>query len=129
MDTSGAEGVERELREFFTELTDPRERECLLCYVHRMLELAVAQDPLHWTRHWRDRRAPRAHGLERRLARRNAFCDTDLFGNGWRLRDVAEGEDGDELDPEPMPACPGVRAGSTQPCPLWEPRRRDGSDW
>jgi hypothetical protein len=31
--------VERELRILSSSLTDPREGECLLCYVHRMLEL------------------------------------------------------------------------------------------
>ena len=120
--------TEQELRDLSTSLTDPHERECLLCYVHRMLEFGCTG--LRWATRYRDLRAPRATGLERRLANRGGFCDCEIFLNGYEpapelwTPDREVDEDGHtyyvERDwPEQMPACRGVRAGSTQGCTLW----------
>jgi hypothetical protein len=113
------------LRDVLGELTDPLPRECLFCYVYRMLEFGCLPDRLTWARRWRDLRAPRAIGLERRLAARGGFCDCEIFLNGWQPRDLVLDENGDHSYPRLMPRCRGVRRGSTQPCGLWVPKPPD----
>lgn len=120
-DVNRAEGA---LQQVLGELTDPHEGECLFCYVYRMLEFGCLPDRLTWARRWRDLRAPQATALERRLEARGGFCDCEIFMNGWRPRDLLVDEHGDLVYPEVMPACPGVRRGSAQPCPLWLPKPR-----
>ena len=115
-DVLRAEGA---LREVLRELTDPLPRECLFCYVYRMLEFGCPPDRLTWARRWRDLRAPRATNLEQRLGARGGFCDCEIFLNGWQPRDLVLDENGDDAYPAVMPPCPGVRRGSTQPCSLW----------
>ena len=110
------------LRDVLGELTDPHPGECLFCYVYRMLEFGCLPDRLTWARRWRDLRAPRATGLEKRLGARGGFCDCEIFLNGWQPRDLVLDENGDEAYPSLMPSCRGVRRGSTQPCSLWVPK-------
>ena len=57
--------TEDALRELASTLTEVREGECLLCYVYRMLEFGCTG--FRWAGRYRDVRAPRATGLERRL--------------------------------------------------------------
>ena len=120
--------TENQLRVLSTALTDPHERECLLCYVHRMLEYGCTG--LRWATRYRDLRAPRATALERRLGDRGGFCDCEIFLNGYQpARDLwtpggGVDEDGHTYDvepdwPEQLPACRGVRTGSTQGCTIW----------
>lgn len=111
-----------------------RPGECLFCYVIRMLPLGCTG--LRFARHYRDVRAPRAVALEKRLGQKGAFCDCEIFLNGWTLADqfvIPEQEFEDETGeiviedatwPEPLPGCFGARAGSTQPCELWRTQRR-----
>jgi hypothetical protein len=122
--TDDATPGEWALRDVLGALTDPRAGECLFCYVYRMLEFGCLPDRLTWARRWRDLRAPRATGLERRLEARGGFCDCEIFLNGWQPRELVLDENGDETYPKVMPPCRGVRAGSTQPCPLWVPKPR-----
>jgi len=116
-------------------LLAPDPRECLLCYVHRMVQEFGCDGRLRFAVHYRDARAPRATGLERRLGRAGGYCDCEVFLNGFDLRprywvpEVApeQDDDGDydELTwPDPLPPCAGVRAGSVQPCSLWWRRSR-----
>ena len=125
--------TERELRVLSTALTDLREGECLLCYVHRMLEYGCTG--LRWAARYRDLRAPRATALEQRLGQKGGFCDREIFLNGYEPapelwtpeREVDE--DGhtyhvEAVPPDQLPPCRGVRAGSTQGCTLWVRRRR-----
>ncbi len=125
--------TEHELRTLSTELTAPREGECLLCFVYRMLELGCTG--LRWARRYRDLRAPRATALEQRLGSKGGFCDCEIFLNGYELAPkhwVPENEyveDGvnyvsDPCYPERMPPCRGVNRGSTQGCKLWVRQRR-----
>jgi hypothetical protein len=137
--------AEHELRLLASALTDPRERECLLCYVHRMLEHGC--DGTHrWATRFRDQRAPRVQGLVRRLSSMGACCcDCEIFMNAyepvrqlWTVppagtsADAAEAEDEDEdeggkdqlVPPGELPPCHGVRAGSTQGCAHWVRQRR-----
>jgi len=127
--------LERELRALSHELVDPRERECLLCYVHRMLALECSG--LRWATRYRDLRAPRATDLEGRLGQVGGFCDCEIFLNGYQpapelWTPAQEHREGDRRwwsDPEPperMPPCLGVRRGSTQGCALWVRQRRRG---
>jgi hypothetical protein len=126
--------TERELRALSSELTEPHEGECLLCYVHRMLEHGCTG--LRWATRYRDVRAPRATALARRLGRKGGFCDCEIFLNGYELArehwtSTPEHEDEDGVlyggewsEPEQVPDCRGVRGGSTKGCALWVPQRQ-----
>jgi hypothetical protein len=120
--------TENDLRILSTALTDPHEGECLLCYVHRMLEFGCTG--LRWALRYRDLRAPRATALEGRLGQQGGFCDCEIFLNGYEPakelwtpgREQDEGGRTYWIDAEPpeqLPPCRGVRAGSTKGCTLW----------
>jgi hypothetical protein len=112
--------IERELRHLSVEITQPKQGECLHCYVYRMLEFGCTG--LRWATRYRDLKAPRASALSGRLMSRGAGCDCEIFLNGWSLRHTYQVWDpeAEEYDyPEALPACQGVRAGSIQPCGLW----------
>jgi len=122
MEIPSTTDLEQRLARTARALTDPAHAECVLCYVERMLDAFGCDATLRWARTWRDRRLPRATGLERRLEARGGFCDCEVLLNGWTLRpDRREpGEDG----APGRPACAGVSARSSQPCANWEPWRR-----
>jgi hypothetical protein len=126
--------IEAELRALSGRLTTPLEGECLFCYVHRMLEFGC-DNRLRWACRYRDLRAPRATALEARLGRVGGYCDCEVFLNGFELaRELWIHPEPYEKDglvlqdsphyPDPMPACRGVQAGSTQGCALWVRMRR-----
>jgi hypothetical protein len=120
-----AEGV---LEELASGLLGPRQGECVLCYVYRMIGEFGCDCRLRFATHYRDVRAPRATGLERRLGQTGGYCDCEIFLNGYEPRpqywvpevgdDLAENQP-ERTWPDLMPACAGVRGGSTQPCSLW----------
>ena len=126
--------AERELRVLASALTEPHKGECLLCYVHRMLEHGCTG--LRWAVRYRDLRAPRVTGLERRLGSMGGYCDCEIFMNGfeparelWTPAREYDDEDGAthyvEADwPRQLPECRGARAGSTKGCPVWVRQRR-----
>ena len=127
--------TERELRALSSALTEPHDGECLLCYVHRMLEFGCTG--LRWAVRYRDLKAPRVTGLERRLGAMGGYCDCEIFLNGYEPAQELwtpsreYDEDGvtyvDDAEwPEQLPACRGARAGSTKGCTLWVRRRRGG---
>ncbi len=112
--------IERELRHLSVELTQPQPRECLHCYVYRMLEFGCTG--LRWATRYRDLKAPRATALSERLMSKGAGCDCEIFMNGWSLQRTYQVWDPEteEYDyPDELPACKGVRAGSIQPCGIW----------
>jgi len=122
------EYAERLVRSMARALTHPRGRECLVCYVLRMLNEFGCDTTLRFASGYRDLRAPRATALERRLAGMGGFCDCEVLLNAMRpapqlRRYDAEGA-GVEVE---LPECPGVRRGSTQGCAHWV-RRRGGPD-
>jgi len=87
--------------------TDPRDGECLRCYLLRMLNGHGCDGTHRWTIRWRDAGAPRVTGLLRKLARRGGCCcDCEVILNVWR--DYEE-------DEENLP-CAGVSVGATEPC-------------
>lgn len=110
MTESIADAVEAELIQLSKLLTEPGPRECLRCYLIRMLNEFGCNNTHRWTRQWRDSRAPRARSLIERLQRRGACCcDCEVIFNVFT--DYPE-------TGHPLP-CAGVsRAGSTQPCDL-----------
>src|SRR5260221_11960945 len=69
-----ADLVEAELAELSQRLTAPGERECLRCYLLRMISEFGCDGSHRWTVRWRDLRAPRARGLVRRMQRRGGRC-------------------------------------------------------
>ncbi len=109
MNTSAADAAERELAELSQRLTEPGKRECLRCYLMRMLNAFGCDNTHRWAARWRDLRAPRAAALLDRLADCGGFCDREVLFN------VYPGyPETDRILP-----CAGVsRAGSTQPCTL-----------
>ncbi len=107
---NAADAAERELAEAARRLTDPGQRECLRCYLVRMLDAFGCDNTHRWTARWRDLRAPRATALLDRLAERGGCCcDCEVIFNVYPSYPTAEGR----------LACAGVsRAGSTRPCEL-----------
>lgn len=104
---------------------EPRPHECVACFVDRMTRTHGCDNGLTWAVLWRDRCAPRATALERKLRSRGGFCDCEVLVNvyarpqwlGERPAVAAEWVE-EESDGEP-PRCLGVRKGSTQACGHW----------
>jgi hypothetical protein len=122
--TINIEGVEAEIHRLALDLTTPRPDECLLCFVARQVLQFGCDTKLRWAGRFRDLRAPRATGLEKRLGRFGGFCDCEIFLNGWDMIDevVDIDADGNHEWPNPLPECVGVNLPSTQPCALWRYR-------
>lgn len=111
---------------------EPDSRECVACFVDRMTRAHGCSNQLTWAALWRDRCAPRATALERRLRAKGGYCDCEMLMNvfvrqEWLREQWAWATDVDDDDPveddpdaEP-PECFGVRKGSTQPCAHWVP--------
>ena len=119
--------IERELRHLSIQITQPKPRECLHCYVYRMLEFGCTG--LRWAKRYRDLRAPRATALDRRLMSKGADCDCEIFMNGWSLRrdyQVYDPKSEEYEYAEALPDCQGVGAGSVQPCDIWTVQSRRG---
>ena len=113
-------------------LTAPTEGECLLCFVNRMLTSHGCDTTLRWAKRWRGLRAPRATALERTLGAHGGYCDCEIFMNGWTASPAitsADPETDDEIWPDPMPNCLGVRPRSTRSCSLWVVMSRRGGPW
>ena len=61
-------------------LTEPGERECLRCFLMRMIREFGCDGTHRWTIRWRDLRAPRARGLVGRMQRRGGGgCDCEVI--------------------------------------------------
>jgi Protein of unknown function (DUF2695) len=102
-------------------LAQPDPGECVACFLDRMVGTYGCSDRLTWAGLWRDRAAPRASALERRLRSRGGYCDCEVLMNVFARRTwlAAQGT-GDDADPEAEPPpCLGVRKGSTRPCYHW----------
>ena len=117
MADSVTEALEAELTELSRHWTEPGERECLRCFLMRMIREFGCDGTHRWTIRWRDLRAPRARGLIGRLQRRGGCCcDCEVIFNvfpGYAETDEAA-------------QCAGVlRAGSAVPC---DPRSLRKSD-
>ena len=119
--------LESFLRGRSAELTTPAAGECLACFVVRMLDAFGCDNTLRWARRFRDERAPRATGLERRLGSMGGFCDCEILLNGLSLVDrlrVVDPETEELVWPKERPACGSVRPSSTQWCDNWQRQSR-----
>ena len=119
--------LEEHLRRRARALVDPREEECLLCFVARALKELGCDNTLRWASRYRDLRAPRATALERRLGDVGGFCDCEIFLNGFMLASRACLDPWSEEEPPEdsgPPTCLGARRGSTKPCASWTRLRR-----
>jgi hypothetical protein len=107
---SQTDAVEAQLVELSQHLTWPGERECLRCFLIRMIREFGCDGTHRWTVRWRDLRAPRARGLVGRLRQRGGCCcDCEVvrdFHPDYRQADMAR------------PCAGTLRAGSAVPCDL-----------
>lgn len=124
--------LEREIELMSSWVVRVRAHECLACYVFRMVDEYDCMGS-RFMLEYREQAAPLATALLRRMARQGAFCDCELFLNAIELRGdlmaaptlVYVPLDGGYVPvltadfPDTMPACAGVRRGSTQPCGNW----------
>ncbi|HUD78135.1 MAG TPA: DUF2695 domain-containing protein [Streptosporangiaceae bacterium] len=76
-----ANAVETELVALSGALTEPDERECLRCFLLRMLNEFGCDGTHRWAIRWRDVRAPQASGLPGRLAELGGCCDCEVLLN------------------------------------------------
>jgi hypothetical protein len=95
-------------------LTEPGERECLRCFLLRMIGEFGCDGTLRWAGHWREQRAPRARGLLRRLQQLGGCCDCEILMNVFPdYPDSAV----------PLPCAGQPQPGSAMPCDLRSLRR------
>ena len=76
-----ADAVEAGIAELSSRLTEPGERECLRCFLLRMLAEFGCDNTCRWSTRWRDLRSPEAKGLIRRLGRLGGCCDCEVIFN------------------------------------------------
>lgn len=126
------ERAERIVREAAQTLTTPEPGECLVCFTARQLDTFGCDGTHRFVLHYRDRVAPRATALLKRLASLGACCcDCEMFMNAyepaarfWTPGLAIPRGDGTEMwadpePPDPLPPCATVRRGSTAPCTNW----------
>jgi len=106
------ENLEGELAELAAALTAPGERECLRCYLVRMVAEFGCDGTHRWAARWRDARAASPGGLLRELRRRGGFCDCEVLLTVFPDYPPVSG-------PLPCAGIPG--AGSPRPCRLRPP--------
>jgi Protein of unknown function (DUF2695) len=109
-----ADEVEAELVALSGLLTEPGERECLRCFVLRMINEFGCDGTQRWSARWRDLRAPKARGLLRRLGELGGCCDCEVLLNVF-----PHYPESDRL----LPCAGQPRAGSAVPCDLRALRR------
>lgn len=130
--TSSLQTAEQTLTDVATEVLEPRAGECLLCYLYRNVNEFGCNGTHRFTLEYRNRVAPRATALIRRIKDMGACCcECELFMNayqphgslwqpgGWVTDDNGEHAWLEAEMPANLPSCPGVRRGSTQPCAHW----------
>lgn len=117
MDASIADEAENLIHRMAAEMTAPRARECLPCYLDRMLHDMPCDGSQRLSTRYRDAVAPRATALPRKLAQAGGCCDCEVLYNVyWSQSDTVR-------------PCTGVRRGSTQPCTLWTRHSRGDPRW
>ena len=84
-----------------------------------MLDEFGCDTSLRWAVHYRDLRVPRATRPERRLGAVGAFCDCEIFLNGYRRDPGRARSDSVAMELQGRPICSTVASSSTQPCLGW----------
>ena len=79
------------------DLDEPGRRECLRCYLSRMLDSHSCDNSKRWTIRWRDRRASGDDDLMTELeARGGLCCDCEVVLNVWESDGAGYEADEDE---------------------------------
>jgi hypothetical protein len=90
---------------------EPARRECLRCYLVRMIRAHGCDNTKTWTLRWRDRRAPGDGQLLGQLEERGGICcDCEVVFNVWQHED-SDWQEEEECDPPRPPACSGTSGG------------------
>jgi hypothetical protein len=76
-----AEAVEAELQALSSVLTEPGDRECLRCFLLRMISEFGCDGTHRWTIRWRSLRAPLATSLLDKLEELGGCCDCEVLVN------------------------------------------------
>jgi hypothetical protein len=101
--------IEADLVRLADGLTAPAARECLRCYLLRLIAEFGCDGSYRWTLRWMQGHGARPASQLRQLERRGGFCDCEIVMNAFP-----------EYPPVPGPLpCAGVsRPGSLRPCDL-----------
>ena len=101
--------IEADLVRLADGLTVPAARECLRCYLLRLIAEFGCDGSYRWTLRWMQGHCPRPASQLRQLESRGGFCDCEIVMNAFP-----------EYPPVPGPLpCAGVsRRGSLRPCDL-----------
>jgi hypothetical protein len=98
---------------------EPARRECLRCYLVRMIRAHGCDNTKQWTIRWRDSRVPLDGQLLGQLEERGGICcDCEVVfnvweheGDDWQEEENAwRGEQGEEVDARTLSACAGAPA-------------------
>ncbi len=114
MAESIADAIEAEIARLSRQLTEPGERECLRCFLLRMISEFGCDGGHRWARQWQRLRAPRAAALLRRLAELGGCCDCEILLNVFT---------GYPDSGRPLPCVGQPQVGSAVPCNLRSLRR------
>jgi Protein of unknown function (DUF2695) len=109
-----AEAVEAELIALASVLTEPDDRECLRCFLLRMISEFGCDGTHRWTMRWRALRAPLATSLLTRLEELGGCCDCEVV-----LTVFPQYPPSVRL----LPCAGQPQAGSAVPCDLLTTRR------
>jgi len=109
-----ADVVEAELIALSGALTEPDDRECLRCFLLRMISEFGCDGTHRWTVRWRDVRAPGATGLLGKLAELGGGCDCEALINVFPAYPPTS---------RVLPCAGQPRPGSAVPCDLRVLRR------
>ena len=104
-----AQALETELADLAERLTAPGQRECLRCYLLRMIAEFGCDGTYRWTIRWRDMRAAQPRGLLRQLEQRGGCCGCEVLMNVFPDYPSAD---------RPLPCAGVTRPGSSKPCDL-----------
>ena len=109
-----AESVEAELIALSNALTEAGDRECLRCFLLRMISEFGCDGTHRWTIRWRSLRAPRATRLLCKLEELGGCCDCEVVMNVFP-----------QYPPSGrlLPCAGQSQAGSAVPCDLGVLRR------
>ena len=89
--------AERELRKALVELVGPRRRECLSCFLTRVVDAHGCDGTLAWTHRWQGYQRMlriRTGGLTRYLKNNGGFCDCEALMNVYPNRHPEQDAEG-----------------------------------
>ena len=109
-----ADEVEAEVAWLSRRLTEPHERECLRCFLLRMINEFGCDGTHRWTIRWRDVLAPKASRLPMRLTELGGCCDCEVVLNVFPYYPEGRGL---------LPCAGQPQPGSAAPCDLRVLRR------